>query len=523
MNAQQQRIAWKGDEQRMMDLQSGLSCVFQDLIMFSQAMSGVKLRKYQEGPAEAIIESVRERAGRLFVIIFPRQSGKNELQAQIEAYLLFILKNTDADIVKASPTWKPQSINAMRRLERVLERNQVYKFVEWSKESGYIFKVKNARIYFLSGSDIANVVGATANVLLECDEAQDVKISKWDKDFAPMAASTNATRVFWGTAWTSKTLLARERKEAEKKQLEDGIQRVWIMDATDVAREVKEYGFFVENQVKRLGRNHPMVKTQFFSEEIDAEGGMFPPERLKKMLGNHPEQSDPMPGEIYAMTIDVAGEDEGAVGEEINAESLSLLENPARDATAVTIFNLDLSTLPPEELGAATYKVMKRYTWVGKKHTQIFSQLKEIARHWRAEYIIIDSTGVGAGLASFMEASFPGRVIPFLFTGKSKSQLGWNFLAVIETGRFKEPTNSRSKFWKQAQCCMSQVLEGPGRMMRWGVPPGTRNDLGELVHDDELISSALCAVLDEQEIGITSPPAIVERSDPLEEMDREGF
>ena len=491
-------------------------------LLWINALSGIRLREYQIGPMLGITASVLEESGRSFVVIFPRQSGKNELQAQIEFYLLTILNARDVEIVKASPTWKPQSINAMRRLERVLERSQVTQNL-WQKESGYVIRVNRARIYFLSGSETANVVGATANVLLECDEAQDVTIHKWDKDFAPMAASTNATRVFWGTAWTSKTLLARERKAAEKLQAKDGIQRVWIMDAEQVAAEVPRYGDFVANQIAKLGRNHPMVKTQFFSEEIDAEGGMFPPERLKKMQGNHPELAEPLPGEIYAMTIDVAGEDEGAIGEEIDAESLSLLENPARDATAVTIFNLDLSTLPPDSLGAPTYRVVARYTWIGTKHTQIYNQLKEISKLWRAEYIVIDSTGVGAGLASFLEASFPGRVIPFLFTGKSKSDLGWSFLAVIETGRYKEPAGSKTKFWEQARSCMSQVLEGPGRIMRWGVPDGTRNELGELVHDDELISAALCAVLDDQEIGITSPPVVVERIDPIEEMDKEGF
>jgi hypothetical protein len=250
---------------------------------------------------------------------------------------------------------------------------------------------------------------------------------------------------------------------------------------------------------------------------------MFPPERLAKMQGDHPPGNEPIPGQLYAMTIDVAGEDEGAIGDEIDAESLSLLENPARDATAVTIFNLDLSTLPADELGAATYKVTARYTWTGTKHTQIFHKLKEIARMWRVEYIVIDSTGVGAGLASFMEASFPGRVIPFLFTSKSKSDLGWQFLAVIETGRYKEPVGMKTKFWEEAKCCMSQVLEEPGRLMRWGVPDGTRNEIGELVHDDELISAAMCALLDEQELGISSPPLVVERGDPLKEMDEEGF
>ena len=506
----------------MVDLYLDLIIGFRDVVIFAHALSGLRLRAYQVEPAMAIAKSVKARDGLSFVVMFPRQSGKNELQAQIEAYLMFVLKRFDTEIVKASPTWKPQSINAMRRLERVLARNRLTAPL-WTKESGYIIRMNNARIYFLSGSETANVVGATANVLLECDEAQDVSLSKWDKDFSPMAASTNATRVFWGTAWTSRTLLARERKAAEKAQADDGIRRVWILDAEDIAAEVPAYGDFVATQIAKLGRNHPMVKTQFFSEEIDAEGGMFPPERIALMQGSHVELWQPVPGQLYAMTIDVGGEDEGAIGEDIDAESLSLLDNPARDATAVTIFNLDLSTLPPDSLGAPSYRVVARYTWVGEKHTRIYNQLKEIARLWQAVYIVIDSTGVGAGLASFLEASFPGRVIPFIFTGKSKSDLGWQFLAVIETGRYKEPVGGKSKFWEQAKSCMNQVLDGPGRMMRWGVPDGTRNDLGELVHDDELISAALCAVLDEQEIGITSAPLVIERADPILEMDAEGF
>ena len=270
----------------MTDILANVDLAIRNPLLFIEALSGIRLRKYQVGPAKAITQSVLDHSGRTYVIIFPRQSGKNELQAQIEFYLLSILNDRDAELVKASPTWKPQSLNAMRRLERVLDRNEVTKNA-WSKESGFVIKVNKARIYFLSGSETANVVGATANVLLQCDEAQDVTIHKWDKDFGPMAASTNATRVFWGTAWTSKTLLARERKAAEKLQAEDGIQRVWILNAEDVAAEVPRYGDFVAAQIAKLGRNHPMIKTQFFSEEIDAEGGMFPPERLAKMQGTH--------------------------------------------------------------------------------------------------------------------------------------------------------------------------------------------------------------------------------------------
>ncbi len=92
-----------------------------------------------------------------------------------------------AEIVKISPTWKPQTLNAMRRLERVLQKNLITRSM-WAKESGYIYRLNTARIFFFSGGPQANIVGATASTLLEVDEAQDVEIAKFDKDIAPMAA-----------------------------------------------------------------------------------------------------------------------------------------------------------------------------------------------------------------------------------------------------------------------------------------------------------------------------------------------
>jgi len=290
-----------------------LKRVLRDVFMFCEDASKLRLRHYQQEVAQAIVQSVISKAGDTIVVLFPRQSGKNELQAQVETYLLTLFFESNAEMVKISPTWKPQSLNAMRRLERVLNRNSITESL-WKKESGYIYRVGSSRISFLSGSPETSIVGATASILLEVDEAQDVLIPKYDKDIAPMAASTNATRVFWGTAWTSRTLLARELRAAREAEQRDGRRREFVMTADDVSKEVPEYGVFVADRVARLGRQHPMVRTQFYSEEIDAESGMFPARRQALMQGSHNRQQQPQPGCWYALLIDVAGEDEYPAG-----------------------------------------------------------------------------------------------------------------------------------------------------------------------------------------------------------------
>jgi len=492
-----------------------------DIVQFTQAGSGLHLRKYQVEVARAVIHSAMDHLGLSIVVMFPRQSGKNELQAQIEAYLLGAFNDRDCEIVKVSPTWKPQSLNAMRRLERALRRN-IYTREDWVKEQGYIYRLGQARIYFFSGAPVSNIVGATASLLLECDEAQDVGIEKWDREISPMAAAYNATRVFWGTAWTADTLLGRELRLARQAEQEDGLRRAFVLTADQVALEVPDYGKFVAEQVRRLGRSHPMVRTQFYSEELDSESGMFTPQRLALMQGEHTAQQQPEDSKIYALLVDVGGEqalksaDLTGSGQTSFTNLLAVQNNPSHhDSTAATIVEVDLSSLSDDGLQAPTYRVVHRRLWTGVRHSLLYGQIKALAEHWHVQRLLIDATGVGAGLASFLGRSLgEGRVIPFTFTARSKSDLGWGFLAVIETGRYKEylpgsfnpeeQNQLQEVFWQQARLCRSQVLPGPGQLLRWGTPDGSP------VHDDLLISAGLCAALDglawSQGISVVLPP-----------------
>jgi hypothetical protein len=132
------------------------------------------------------------------------------------------------------------------------------------------------------------------------------------------------------------------------------------------------------------------------------------------------------------------------------------------------------------------------------RHTDVHAHIVELARNvWRASWIVVDATGIGAGLASFLEASLrrtPVRVVPFVFTSASKSRLGWDFVSLIETGRFKEYADDGDtltrEFYDQLAATEYDVRRGPGNVVQWGVP-------AHHGHDDLVISAALVAALDD--------------------------
>ena len=486
---------------------------------FSRFVMRIPLRPYQAEVAEAIVHSVLAQLGLSFVVLFPRQSGKNEAQAHIEAYLLLLLCEQEIEIVSVSPTYKPQALNAMLRLQRCLERNPLTRG-RWRSQAGYTVRLGKACVHFFSGSSVAHTVGATASALLSVDEAQDIRLATYDRKFAPMAASSNATRVFWGTPWTSSSLLGREKRRAESDQEKDGIRRLWSLTADEVSRVHPRYGEFVSGEIKRYGRTHPYIRTQYFSEEIDSQGSMFNPARLLLMSADRPPMDSPpdfsIPGEAdvhgFAFLLDVAGQDESRMdfgGEE------TPLENPARDSAALSIASIDLSSLPA--FHAPTYRILHRQQWTGCNHLTLFGQLKALACSWRPETIVMDATGVGEGLWALLDKAFPTRVLPVKFNQQVKSELGWKFLAIIDTGRFRDCAPS-DPVRLQYSACRSEVSPGPAKSLRWGVPEGARGPDGQLIHDDCLLADSLVAALDAREWYIPSKAIFIEGDDPLERL-----
>jgi hypothetical protein len=456
-----------------------------------------RLRAYQRTPAVRIAAAVDARVRGTegiasdFAVVFSRQAGKDEMLAQLVAYLLVRYQRVGGQIVLGMPAMTPQGVIMRDRLIERLRTPRLRELGVRVRTRDNVVRVGKASAHFVSAAPTASARGQTASLLLVANETQDIEPDRWDSVFAPMAASTNAVTLYLGTVWSSSTLLARQMRYLRGLE-RDGLARVFVAPWGVVSQELPAYGAYVRRQIEQLGPEHPFIQTEYELVELDGAGGLFPPSRRGQMAGDHPPLTRGKAGETYALLLDVAGEEEDATDGVTRYDP-----HGKRDSTALTVVRVVTGEDRPR------YEVVRRYLWTGTKHTTLHAQIVDLARNvWRARYLVVDATGVGAGLASFLSAALGQRtVLPFVFGLASKSQLGWDYLGVVDSGRFKDHAADSSDreaaelgriFWRQVEQCQYEVRPGPGKLMSWSVPDPK-------VHDDLLISAALCAVLDGQD------------------------
>ncbi|HEY7123942.1 MAG TPA: hypothetical protein VH540_08310 [Ktedonobacterales bacterium] len=467
---------------------------------FSRELVQMPLRSYQLEAARAILESIERQDGAVFTIMMARQMGKNELSSQIEAWLLQALQSKGASLIKAAPTLRPQGLLSKRRLRDVLyaiNKNEPGRLA-WREREGTMIQVGDATITFYSAEKGANVVGATANPLLEVDEAQNVSEAKYLRDFRPMGASTNATTVLYGTAWTGETLLERQKqinleqearaaKLAGTRNASDGpSKRHFEYPWTVWAEHSPLYRAYVEAEIERLGLEHPMIRTQYLLESLTERDRLLSAAQLAQLRGTHPRLRAPetLPGRpaLYVAGVDVAGADEGVV----TKDGEMVLANPQRDATVVTIAQVSWDDAAP---AFVSIRLVEQYEWVGLDYRQQYLRLHDLLRGvWNCQHVVIDASGIGAGLAAWLEESLGEHIVEsFQFTATSKSTLGWDLLAAVNTGRLKMYADDGSPesrhFWDELRLARSVHLAH--QRMNFFVPDGAG-------HDDYLISAALC-------------------------------
>ena len=426
----------------------------------------------------AVLNSVFGRKGLTFSVEIARQGGKNELSAQLELLLLTLYMAEPKNLIKCSPTFKPQTVISMMRLKDRL--NDAGFDGIWTSELGYIVRLGNARAIFLSADESANVVGNTAHILLEIDESQDVSKDKYTKEFKPMGATTNVTTVHYGTTWDDSTLLEEVKETNLELERKDGIRRHFRYDWEEVARYNSDYLAYVEAERERLGENHPLFLTQYRLLPIHGGGGYLSAQQRAQLTGEHARKHQSEQGQVYVAGIDLAGEAEDAEGASLRALK------PRRDSTVVTIGELDFS-ICNELIKQPRINVVEHYWWTGRKHTELYSQMADILKNvWHCRKVVVDATGVGEPVSSFLRKALGSRVSPFTFTQRSKSELGFSLLAAVNSGRLKmykgDGSEEYQEFWFELEKAKSQYR--PSQTMNFYVDPAQG-------HDDFLMSLAL--------------------------------
>ena len=515
-------------------------------------MPGYQLRAYQVEPARAIAQSVLDHDGRQFAIVFSRQAGKDELLAQVLAYLLTRYAIRGGTAVIAAPTFHPQAALSRDRLLARLDpgRNRISRtFVDSAVacglSDGYAVTLGHAAARFLSAAPGSGARGQTADLLLVANEAQDIQPEIWDAVFDPMASNTNATTLFLGTIWDRGTLLARQIRHLEEAEQADGIRRVWRVDWETVAQELPAYGDRVRARIAQFGPEHPFIRTEYRLLELDGEGGLFPPARLAQLRGDHLRRHSAEPGKRYALLLDVAGE------EETTASAATFQATSRRDATALTVVEIDgrgqgwrlrgtarraeggpglrpgrgerrttcSFRLPLSPHGVS--RVPLSAAALSPRSPPVPSIGSSIGRPGRGSSTSPCTIGLsiwrgtsggrarwwsmrrGSGqgwplswrrsLGARRGGSPPIKVVPFIFSAVSKSALGWDFLSLIDSGRLKEYADDGTEvtrtYWRQLANTVYDTPPGPGKPLRWSVPASRG-------HDDLVMSAALTAALD---------------------------
>ncbi|MCH8814293.1 MAG: hypothetical protein IH957_04225 [Chloroflexi bacterium] len=431
------------------------------------------LRAYQAEAGQAIVDSVMNGRGLTFTVVMARQAGKNELSAQIELFLLLKHARRPVEGIKCAPTFDPQGKVSLRRLWSHVVQAGLQSVA--TRDQGRSVRLGQARMLFLSAEPTANVVGHTAGLLLEVDEAQDVEIEKFEREFRPMASSTGATTVFYGTPWDDSTLLERAAQHNLDLQRHDGVQRHFSADWTQAAEANPAYARYVESERARLGDDHPLFRTQYALKTIAGKGRLFSGGQRAQLQGRHQRRHTPSAGETYVAGLDLGGQDWHG-----NA-------NTQHDATILTIARV-VSPTADAIVQEPRLEVVEHVKHSGTAHDALFARLADLLKNvWQAKRVVVDATGLGETMARLLAGALGTDVVQALkFSADSKSRLGYGLLAAVNGGRLKvyaaDGSSEYAEFWCEMETARANYR--PSRQINFFVDPSDG-------HDDYLMSLAM--------------------------------
>ena len=423
------------------------------------------LRKYQRATAESLLHSMGREPGSTFTVMFPRQAGKNEVSAAVIAALLEKAAWKGGSVVICAPTLYPQATISLERTRSLMGKVMgllPHSYANYGLHESTL-RLGKASAIFLSGSPQAHVAGHTASLAIIADEAQDLDRDWFNRQFRPMAATTNASTLMFGTPWDGSTLLEeavqRNREKDARRHRHDSVRLHHEVGWREVARSLPAYGRYVRAERERLGASHPLFLSQYELVAAEDAGRLLNGQQLASLTGTHPQLSGPQSGERYVGGLDFGGDGEDA------------------DATVLTV----------ARVVAGRCEVVAHQAWRSAAYLRMQSGVIEAVRNWRMQRISADATGMGAPIIAQLESALGPRVVErVVFGAHSKSELGYALLAAVNGARLALHNGESDAHLVRCLTELRECRSGfrQNRQLWWEAPNGG--------HDDYVASLALC-------------------------------
>jgi hypothetical protein len=105
---------------------------------------------------------------------------------------------------------------------------------------------------------------------------------------------------------------------------------------------------------------------------------------------------------------------------------------------------------------------------------------------WECHRIVVNATGIGQPVASFLREEMGSRVIPLVITSKIKSNMAFELLSFVNSGRLKLYKQDSSPEYRETlfELERARAQYRPNQTMNFYVDP-------QEGHDDFLVSLAL--------------------------------
>lgn len=487
------------EEQQFVD---GLA---EQLLTFTDALSGHPLYPYQRPFAKRLFQSLIIGDGQIITALFSRQSGKSETVANCVATAMVMLPR----LAKAYPEWldrfkegvwvgafAPVDYQADILYSRILQRLK-------SKRAKEIFADPNIDekligngnpVSLRCGSSVtkntahpsANIEGDTFHIIL-VDECQRAKSSVINNSIMPMATATGGTKVFTGTPGYEKNVFFDTIQKNKRRAVAPGA--VWNNHYQVDWKEAAKYNQWYEQQalqeLMRLGEDSDEFRRQYCNQWL-LEKGMFTTSQQLDGLGDERMRELVR---TYTRTPVVVGVDLGR----------------KQDRTIVTVVFVDWDH--PDSFGYYHHRILNWLDLEGVDWEEQYFQVLEFLRRYNVWKVGVDTNGMGDVWIDRMRRLMPQLDFVDLGSSPTEQSRRWKYLReLLSMGKISWPGGEAvqaTRVWRRFRQEMEDLeieFKGPNVL---GKAPTAQD-----AHDDYPDSLAMACILTtvEEESSVESCP-----------------